>query len=104
MYIAGLSADDLDHPQIWLAARLAAFQAALNSLTIDIESSATVAQGTIALSAVSYFLGFTVVTNPVTHRARNVPTARAVPLVEPVTSVVGSAKVASQRRRNLQSS
>jgi hypothetical protein len=49
---------------------------------------------------VSYYNGFTVVTNPVTHRARNVPTLRGAPTVDPVVSVSAETGLASQRRRN----
>jgi hypothetical protein len=49
---------------------------------------------------VSYYSGFTVVTNPVTHRARNVPTVRAVPVVDNILSFAASSRPASQRRRN----
>lgn len=50
---------------------------------------------------VSYFDGFTVVTNPVTGRSRNVPTLRATPVVDSITSIAASARVATQRRRTL---
>lgn len=49
---------------------------------------------------ISYYEGFTVVTNPVTHRARNVPTVRAVPVVDNILSFAASSRPASQRRRN----
>lgn len=51
---------------------------------------------------VSYFSGFTVVTNPVTHRARNVPTLRGAPVVDAVTLYTTELNVGSQRRRNRQ--
>jgi hypothetical protein len=49
---------------------------------------------------VSYYSGFTVVTNPVTGRARNVPTLRNVPVVDQINSFNVSTTPASQRRRN----
>lgn len=49
---------------------------------------------------VSYYDGFTVVTNPITHRARNVPTLRSTPAVDVITDQTVSVTVASQRRRN----
>lgn len=50
---------------------------------------------------VSYYNGFTVVTNPTTHRARNVPTLRTTPVVDKVNSATCASKLASQRRRYL---
>lgn len=50
---------------------------------------------------VSYFSGFTVVTNPITHRARNVPTLRGTPLQDNVTGYAVEPGIASQRRRNV---
>ena len=49
---------------------------------------------------VSYYSGFTVVTNPVTGRARNVPTLRGTPLVDDILSYATSGRPSSQRRRN----
>jgi hypothetical protein len=50
---------------------------------------------------VSRYHGFTVVTNPITGRARNVPTPRAVPLRDALTSTSANLHVGSQRRRSL---
>jgi hypothetical protein len=50
---------------------------------------------------VSYYSGFTVVTNPTTGRARNVPKLRAGgPLVDVIASVNARPIVGTQRRRN----
>lgn len=49
---------------------------------------------------VSYYSGFTVVTNPITGRARNVPTVRpGGPLVDLINSVSTRDVVGTQRRR-----
>lgn len=48
---------------------------------------------------VSYYHGFTVVTNPITHRARNVPTIRATPLVDDITGTSFDKRIGTQRRR-----
>jgi hypothetical protein len=48
---------------------------------------------------ISYYKGFSVVTNPLTGRARNVPTLRTTPLVTNVTAIVGRERIGSQRRR-----
>lgn len=58
--------------------------------------------GSTALTAevaVSYYHGFTVVTNPITGRAKNVSTLRAAPVVDTVTTTLWPTKLASQRRR-----
>lgn len=49
---------------------------------------------------VSYYDGFTVVTNPVTGRARNVPRLRTTPVVDVITSFGARVTPGSQRRRN----
>jgi hypothetical protein len=49
---------------------------------------------------ISYYEGFTSVQNPVTHRWRNIPTPRAVPLVDNILSFSASLRPSSQRRRN----
>lgn len=51
-------------------------------------------------SNVSYYSGFTVVTNPTTGRARNVAKVRTVPIVDHVVSHTTNIKISSQRRRN----
>lgn len=48
---------------------------------------------------VSYYSGFTVVTNPVTGRARNVSKVRTTPLVDDILSWSVASRIASQRRR-----
>lgn len=48
---------------------------------------------------ISYYEGFTAVENPLTHRYRNVPTLRGVPLVDVVQGYLGRSYVGSQRRR-----
>ena len=47
---------------------------------------------------VSYYHGFTVVTTP-SGRARNVPTLRPAPVIDPIIQYTASPKVGSQRRR-----
>jgi len=52
----------------------------------------------------NYYKGFTVVTNPITHRARNVPTLVANPTTTPVSTITFNPVIGSQRRRNRQTS
>jgi hypothetical protein len=61
------------------------------------------ALGGVTAVNVSYFNGFTVVTNPITGRARNVPKARALPLTDVIASTAINPKIGVQRRRFLQS-
>lgn len=49
--------------------------------------------------SVSYYDGFTVVTNPITGRSRNVPTLRATPVQDVIHSTTCAQKLGSQRRR-----
>lgn len=53
---------------------------------------------------VSYYEGFTVVTNPITGRSRNVPKLRATPDVDAYGTFVTRNYVGSQRRRRLKTS
>ena len=48
---------------------------------------------------VSYYDGFTVVTNPISGRARNVPKLRTTPVVDTISSFSVSTRIANQRRR-----
>ena len=56
--------------------------------------------GTLSHVNVSYKSGFTAVENPITGRYRNVPKTRAVPIVDPVTALIGRQRIGTQRRRN----
>ncbi len=93
------SADSLDSPQAWDSGDVAAWSTAFASIFGGIEVDGWAGSGTIQHVNVSYFSGFTVVTNPLTHRARNVPTVRATPLVDAITSYVARTRVGTQRRR-----
>jgi hypothetical protein len=90
---------DLASPQEWGSAHVTTFTDALTGMFAAIAAAGWSGAGTIAQVNVSYHSGFTVVTSPTTGRARNVPTVRAVPLVDDVVTVLGRARVASQRRR-----
>jgi hypothetical protein len=53
----------------------------------------------VNLVNVSYYSGFTVVTNPITGRSKNVPTIRVAPLVDQIVGHDVQARLGSQRRR-----
>jgi hypothetical protein len=48
---------------------------------------------------VSYYQGFTVFTNPITGRARNIPTVRGAAVVDQVSTHITRPKIGTQRRR-----
>jgi hypothetical protein len=85
----------------WTAAYLALIQPAYVAFMAAVVGAGWTGAGTVTHVNVSYYNGFTVVTNPITHRARNVPTLRGTPIVEAVTAYSVEAGVASQRRRNV---
>jgi hypothetical protein len=91
---------DLDGPQTWSTAFVDAVGTAWDAFAVAISEETG---GDIDLSDqvnVSYYKGFTVVTNPITGRARNVPTLRETPAVDAITSYSIGPKYSSQRRRN----
>jgi len=105
LYLGGLPQTVLQDPQHWSSSIVTTMGGRWDAFIDDQTDAITLSvMGVIRQVAVSYFQGFTVVTNPITHRARNVPTLRGTPLVEDVVNVRVSNRVASQRRRNLQSS
>lgn len=93
------SALSLSTPQRWNPTYLASIQSNVETLFAHIGTLAWSGGGTLQHVNVSYFSGFTVVTNPTTGRARNMPTLRATPLVDAVTAYVARAHVGTQRRR-----
>jgi hypothetical protein len=90
----------LNDPQTWTAGFTGNVNADLGAFFTDALAAGWTGAGTLLHVNVSYYEGFTVVTNPITGRARNVPTLRATPLVDTVTGIVARTQVGSQRRRN----
>lgn len=103
MYLPIGTSSDLDANGNWnssflsaCATQLTAWEAAVlarsvGGMTIDQQSN------------VSYYHGFTVVTNPSTGRARNVPTPRSSAVVDKINTWTTNVKPGTQRRRNLHS-
>lgn len=83
----------------WATAFTSACTTGLNSFFTALVAAGWSGAGTLSQKNVSYYSGFTVVTNPVTGRARNVPTLRVTPLQDPVTSIVSRISYGTQRRR-----
>jgi hypothetical protein len=99
-YFPFFSADSLATRQTWIGADLTALDSALTTFFSAVIGSSA---GTTTITDhvnVSYYLGFTVVTNPVTGRARNVSTPRATPVVDVISSFGARPRPGSQRRRN----
>lgn len=90
---------NLETPQTWTAAFIAACHSVLSDFFTDVRSNGPSGAGTVDHVNVSYFQGFTVITDPVTGRARNVPNVRGVPVVDVVSSRVERIRVGTQRRR-----
>lgn len=90
---------DLGNDFVWISAFLTSANTALtgfnNALLAVTWAGATITQ----IVNVSYFQNFTVKTNPITGRARNVPTLRPTPVIDPVTNHTINSRVATQRRR-----
>lgn len=91
--------EDLGTPQSWVEGFVTAVQSATG--TIDGHIAGQTADGTTVVSQVnvSYYEGFTVITNPITHRSRNVPTLRGTPVVDDITSRQMRSRIGSQRKR-----
>jgi len=92
-------AGDLSTPQTWSAGVVSGNQSQFSSFFTTILGDPWTGGGPLSHVNVSYFSGFTVVTSPTTHRARNVPTVRATPVVDTVTAYVARAHIGTQRRR-----
>lgn len=90
---------DLGTLQTWSDAFVAEAQGKHDSFYADITDAGWGGAGTLDAVNISYFAGFTVVTNPTTGRARNVPTLRGAPVVDAVTARLVRNKVGTQRRR-----
>lgn len=95
------TASDVSGTGQWTGGALSAFNTAVGNFFGDMVLAGWSGAGTITNVNVSYYQGFTVVTNPITHRARNVPTLRGAPVVDTVLAQGIDANIGSQRRRNL---
>ena len=97
-----LDSGDLNGPSQWLSASVTAAGAALNAYWAAVEAitAGTTVMG--GLRNVSYYEGFTAVTNPITGRTKDVAKLRTGgPVVDVLTSTHFNGIPASQRRRNL---
>lgn len=90
---------DLDNPQRWTPDFIGAFQTSIEAFFSAVIGAGWSGAGTLDHVNVSYFAGFTVITSPTTGRARNVPTLRGTPIVDPVVALVARLRIGTQRRR-----
>jgi hypothetical protein len=96
------TATDLLTPQQWVAASVTNFTFALQSFLTAVvgHTEGTTVVGDVV--NISYYEGFTVVTNPITGRARNVAKPRTVAIApDPVLDFTINTKPGNQRRRYL---
>jgi len=91
---------DLNDRNTWKSTFTSAALTGFNAFFTAVAAAGWGAAGTVDHVTVSYYSGFSVVTNPITHRARNVPTLRGTPVVDAVQSVFCNAQLGSQRRRD----
>jgi hypothetical protein len=90
---------NLATPQTWDSGFVATIHTQLSAFFTGIRAAVWTGGGSLVHVNVSYFEGFTVVTDPVTGRARNVPTVRGTPLIDTVTSRIERIRIGTQRRR-----
>lgn len=85
----------------WSAAALAIFTGEIGSFFNDVHSVIWGVSEITQHVNVSYYSGFTVVVDPITGRARNVPKLRAGgPAIDNILSVNARSIIGTQRRRN----
>lgn len=99
-YWPGGAAADLADGMHWSAGFQTSWQAAWNAMNSGINAITWTGGNMSGPVNVSYYtLPNTVVTSPTTGRARNVPTKRSTPLIDPIVSGTPNARIATQRRR-----
>lgn len=91
---------DLSGPQTWDSTFLGLVETGIGAFVSAVVAAGWAGAGSLTQSQVSYFEGFTVVINPETGRARNVPNKRAAAVINTITAFAPRARVGSQRRRN----
>jgi hypothetical protein len=92
-------ANDLSDEGHWTSGFLSSVLSGLNAFYTAVVAAGWSGAGTLSHVNVSYYSGFTVVVNPITGRARNVPTVRVSPLIDAVTSIIPRSSIGTQRRR-----
>lgn len=91
--------EDLNNLQVWQTDFVTEVDGAWTDFFVALEAAGWAGAGTLTHVNISYYAGFTVVIDPVTGRARNLPTLRGAPVVDNISSHVVRAHVGTQRRR-----
>lgn len=92
---------DLLNPTTWSVGSQAAFLDGFNTYQVALNGATAGTTVLTTLHSVSYYEGFTPVTNPITGRTKDVAKLRVGgPVVDAVTSLACGPHPASQRRRN----
>jgi hypothetical protein len=95
-------AADLQTEQTWTAAFTTACGTGFGSFFTAIDAAGWSGAGTLTHVNVSYYSGFTAVTNPITGRTRDVPKYRVGgPVIDDIVTVTPRTELGSQRRRNI---
>lgn len=98
MYLPpGTTANQADDSH-WSGAFLTSVNSAINSFISAIEALSVGSMGTLAHVNLSYYKGFTNITNS-SGRERAVPTYRSTALTDTIQSYAAKAVIGSQRRR-----
>lgn len=91
---------DLTSPSAWDGSSITAFELGLNDYIIGTEALSVSGTSLGALCSISYYQGFTAVTNPITGRTRDVPKVRSVAIApDVIITLAVNPKPGSQRRR-----
>lgn len=91
--------EDLQTQQTWAAAFTDEVDTSWAAFFVALEGAVWSGGGALEHVNISYYQGFTVVTDPITGRARNVPTPRGAPVVDIVSGHIVRTRVGTQRRR-----
>jgi len=100
VYLPGMRQTNVTSSNLWNTTFTASFLTLWNSFVSDILTNVPAAAAPATEVNVSYFQGFTNVTNPITGRQRSVPKLRVSPVVDTVLAHSVNPVPASQRRRN----
>jgi hypothetical protein len=100
MYLPPGVTGNAENDTQWTTAYVGNFQTGVSNLIIDIGTTGPGAMGTLAHVNVSYYQGFTNITNT-SGRTRAAPKYRDTALVDAVTGYFGKQEISSQRRRRV---
>ena len=96
-------AEDLSDRQVWTSGAVTTWDTTVADIFVAMTVTPLGTATVTSVCSVSYYQGFTPVFNPITGRTRDVSSLRAGgPVVDLITGASASAKLSSQRRRNLQ--